>query len=44
MAKLFKSYKTIDEYNKDKISIAKDNLSYVCGGNEFMIEKKMMAL
>lgn len=40
MSKLFKSYKTIDEYNKDKISIAKDDLSYVCGGSEFMIEKK----
>jgi hypothetical protein len=34
MAKLFKSYKTLDEYNKDKISISKDNLTYVQGGTE----------
>lgn len=40
MSKLFKSYKTMDEYNKDKISISKDNLSYVYSGSEFMIAEK----
>ena len=34
MAKLFKSYKTLEEYNKDKISVSKDNLTYVQGGTE----------
>lgn len=36
MSKLFKSYKTMDEYNADKISISKDNLTYVQSGNEYM--------
>lgn len=36
MSKLFKSYKTMDEYNSDKISISKDNLTYIQGGNEYM--------
>lgn len=35
MAKLFKSYKTLDEYNKDKISVSKDNLTYVQNGTEY---------
>jgi hypothetical protein len=35
MAKLFKSYKTLEEYNKDKISVSKDNLTYVQGGTEY---------
>ena len=34
MAKLFKSYKTLEEYNKDKISVSKDNLTYVQGGTK----------
>lgn len=36
MSKLFKSYKTMDEYNADKISISKDNLTYVQSGAEYM--------
>lgn len=35
MAKLFKSYKTLSEYNKDKISISKDNLTYVQNGTAY---------
>lgn len=33
--KLFKNYNTIDEYNSDKISISKDNLTYLQNGTTY---------
>lgn len=38
MAKLFKNYKNMSEYNSDKISISTDNLTYVQNGSVYTSE------